>query len=202
MRSEKGMSHIVLVIVILVIILIVAGSVYVVNKLIKERKIESLETNMLQIQGKTKILQEEATMEKKDELLEGRKVENNENLQAIQKLLEENIISKDEEHYSKYYIIDELDLEEMKLTNIDIKDGYFIVNYDTLEVIFTDGMKIDGNMYYKLSDLEKFSEEKDKEKEEKDKKNDNTVDENTVEQEEKTEEQQEETSEEQSAEEE
>ena len=153
MESQRGISHIVLSIIVIVIALIIFTGVYFLIKYLQLKNIDSYQTNMLQIQGKVTIIAQEATMHDKEELLIGRKVEDKQEIEKIKSLLEDGIISKDEENFSKYYIIDGIELEEMKLENINIGNGFYIVNYDTGEVIYSDGIEYEGNIYYKLSEL-------------------------------------------------
>lgn len=156
MKSQKGISHIVLSIIVIIIAFIIFTGIFFLMKYQKLRLIDNYQTNMLQIQGKVTIIAQEANMQDKDELLIGRKVEDKQEIEKIKSLLEEGVISKDEEKFSKYYIIDGIELEEMKLENINIGNGFYIVNYDTGEVIYSDGIEYEGNIYYKLSELKKL----------------------------------------------
>ena len=56
-------------------------------------------------------------------------------------------------NFSKYYIIEKETLEEIGLQNINLKKGFYIVNYNTDEIIYSEGVKIGENTYYKLSEL-------------------------------------------------
>ena len=71
--------------------------------------------------------------------------------------------SEQEENFDSYYILQEQDLQEMGLSGIYFKrDNFYIVNYKTLEIIWTQGIKIGGKEYYKLSELEALEKEKNK----------------------------------------
>jgi hypothetical protein len=49
----------------------------------------------------------------------------------------------------------------MGLSNINIEPNeYYIVNYDNMEVLYTKGIKVGDNEYYKLSDFNNLSDEK------------------------------------------
>ena len=53
------------------------------------------------------------------------------------------------------------DLTTMGLSNINIEPNeYYIVNYDNMEVLYTKGIKVGDNEYYKLSDFNNLSDEK------------------------------------------
>ena len=67
---------------------------------------------------------------------------------------------------NKYYIIDKQSLNEMGLTDVKIREGCYIVNYSTGEVIYAKGVKIGENTYYKLSDIKEANAAKAVENEE------------------------------------
>lgn len=163
MKSQNGMSYLMLVICIIIIATIITIIGYFTYKQIEEGNLENYETNMLLIQGKIKVLSQEATIQKNEELLKGRKVSDSLEEEQIKKILENGVISQEEESFSKYYIIEKLNLEEMGLNSIELEEGsYYIVNYDTDEIIYTNGISINGKVYYKLSELKKFKEDKEK----------------------------------------
>ena len=159
MKSQKGMGHLMLIICIAIIILFVLGCIYVVKESIEKEKIETFQTNMLLIQGKVKVISQEATIQKNEELLIGRKVGDNIEDEQIKKLLDNQVISQEETNFSKYYILEKSHLEEIGLSNIELKEGYYIVNYDTDEIIYSIGIKKGKEILYKLSELEKLNEE-------------------------------------------
>ena len=161
MKNEKGMSHITLIIVIILIAFLIFASIYFIRILNQKGKIAYFETNMLQIQGKVKILSEEDNMDKDTNKLKGRKIEENKDIEKVRQLINDGIISEEEEKFSRYYIIDNFDLEQMKLDNIYLDNGFYIVNYDTEEVIYSEGIEVDGDKYYKLSQLKEL-DKKDK----------------------------------------
>lgn len=154
MKNQKGMGHLMLIISILIIIIIIVGIGYLVKTQIDKENIETYETDMLLIQGKVRVLSQEATIQKNEELLKGRKVEENLETEEIKRLLENNVISQEETNFSKYYILEKVNLEEMGLNQINLQEGYYIVNYDTDEIIYSNGIQIDGNRYYKLSEIQ------------------------------------------------
>jgi len=158
MKSEKAMGNVTLFISIVIIILIVGAILYGGYILIEERNIENYQTDMLMLQGKVKILSQEAIMEKKDELLKGKKVSENIEDENIKRLIENKVISQEEEEFEKYYIIEPVNLEEMGLSNIAPSEGFYIVNYDTDEIIYSNGIVLGKETYYKLSQIQKRNE--------------------------------------------
>lgn len=160
MKNQKGMGHITTTICIVIISLLVLGIAYNVQDKYQEEKAQNYETDMLLIQGKVKVMGQEATIQKNEELLKGRKVSENLEDEEVVKLLENKVISQDEEKFSKYYILAKENLEEIGLNGIELNEGYYIVNYDTYEIIFTKGVSIEESTFYKLSELQAQDESK------------------------------------------
>ena len=159
MKSQKGMGHLMLILCIAIIILFIVGIGYIIMQNMEKEKIQTYETDMLLIQGKIKVTSKEATIQKNEELLKGRKVSEAMEEEQIKKLLENNIISQEETSFSKYYILEQSNLEEMGLSNIKLEEGYFIVNYDTDEIIYSNGIKVGKDIYYKLSELKELNKQ-------------------------------------------
>jgi len=159
MRSQKGMGHLMLIICIAIIILFIIGIIYIAMQSIEKEKIQTYQTDMLLIQGKVKVISQEATIQKNEEFLKGRKLSEALEEEQIKNLLENNIIAQEEKSFSKYYILEKTHLEEIGLNTIELKEGYYIVNYDTDEIIYSKGMKKGKETLYKLSELEKLNEE-------------------------------------------
>ncbi len=154
MKNQKGMGHLMLIICIAIIILVVIGIIYILRENIQKEKLETYQTDMLLIQGKVKVISQEATIQKKEELLKGRKLSDSLEEEQVRKLLDNNIIAQEETSFSKYYILEQSHLEEIGLNNIKLQEGYYIVNYDTDEIIYSNGITIGENTFYKLSELE------------------------------------------------
>lgn len=153
MKNQKGMGQIMLILCIIIIIVVIVGIIYFALEGLLKEKMETYETDMLLIQGKVKVLSQEAIIQKNEEVLKGKKLEDNIEEEKIKELLEKQVISQEESNFSKYYIIEKETLEEIGLQNINLKKGFYIVNYDTDEIIYSEGVKIGENTYYKLSEL-------------------------------------------------
>ena len=65
----------------------------------------------------------------------------------------ENGVIDDQE---KYYLLSQEDLNSLGLEKIEIEDGY-VVNYETDEIIYVSGFKLDDTIYYKLSETKNIS---------------------------------------------
>lgn len=158
MKSQNGMGLLMLIICIAIIILFVIGIIYMLRETVQKEELETYQTDMLLIQGKVKVISNEATIQKKEELLKGRKLSEAIEEEQVKKLLENNIISQEETSFAKYYILEQSHLDEIGLNNIKIEEGYYIVNYDTDEIIYSKGITVGEETFYKLSELEKQNE--------------------------------------------
>lgn len=158
MKNQKGMGHLMLILCVIIIILIAVGAIYYFFMQLEKQIIETYETDMLLIQGKVKVLSEEAVINKQEELLKGRKVSDSLEDEEVKALLENGVFSQEEEKFSKYYILEKANLDEMGLGAIRLEKGYYIVNYDTDEVIYSKGIKVGENTYYKLSEIEELKQ--------------------------------------------
>ena len=153
MKSENGMSHIMLLLCIILMILAIGAIIYFTQIKYEEEKIETIKTDMLMIQGKIRILSEEVIMKKEGSDYKGKKVIDNLEDEIVKKLIDSNVITQDE----NYYILEAEDIKQLGLMNNKIEK--VIVNYETCEVIYPNGFTIDKNVHYKLSDFKIINEE-------------------------------------------
>jgi len=161
MKSEKGMTFLMLIILIIIIVVISIIAIFFVWQNYEKEEFESIRTDMLLIQGKIKVLEESSVAKKDESIKKGTKLNEMEEDNNIKMLLDKQIISKEEENYDNYYILNKDNLNEIGLNSIKVKEGnYIIVNYKTDEIIYTQGITIDNNQYYKLSEINKIKEEK------------------------------------------
>lgn len=74
----------------------------------------------------------------------------------INEFLSKNIVTQEE--YEKYYLLNSDSLTAMGLGELINKySGYFIVNYEVYEVIYTNGYENSNGLWcYKLSELNKM----------------------------------------------
>lgn len=155
MKKQDGVTLIALTITIIVIIILAGISSHFGVELIREAKLQDLETNMLLIQAKAKDAVEEVNFQKsnvtdeatinqiKSENLIGTKIIENEEIKSI--AIGTGVI--DEAKIGEYYYLKPEHLQTMGLQNLqNVEDyGYFIVRYDIedvkVEVINTKGYK-------------------------------------------------------------
>ena len=164
MKNNKGITYIALILIVILIVSIGVASFFYIKDSFTEEKLETVRTNMLRTQAKLQILKENSIVNKDETILKGQKVTENRENEKVKEMLEKRIISEEEENFDSYYIIDENNLSEMGLSGIYFKNGnFYIVNYKTLEVIWTQGIVVENVMYYKLSELRNLKEEKSKE---------------------------------------
>lgn len=127
-------------------------------EILTKNNIEDINTDLLQVQAKVKVIKEQSVVKDDESILKGEKIKDSPNETVISLLnqLEENgIISEEEENFDKYYMWDKALLEELKLeVNLQENDK-IVVNYETLEIILPSGVEFEknGEKVYKFSEL-------------------------------------------------
>lgn len=159
-KKTNGITLIALVITIVILAIIVGVSVNVGGKLFNNVNLKTLDTNMLLIQAKVKVISEKNHFDENTPL-KGTKVADITNDSDINKLKSEGVINESEQTYQSYYLWNQDILNEEGLDSIELKNSEkYIVNYETEEIIYIPGYKhTDDKTYYKLSDLIRIQEE-------------------------------------------
>lgn len=153
MRKGYGRVYAGILFIILVIGIIIYGVLKYAKKEVDSEQFETIKTDMLLIEAKTSIVAQKVKIKEKNAKYIGNKIENDEN-EDIKKLEENGIIELKKEN--NYYILDDNNLDELELSVRNQKQGNYIVEYNSNEIIYTSGIKDkDGNILYKLSDIEK-----------------------------------------------
>lgn len=154
-RGQNGITIVVLVITVAIIGMIATVAITQGSNIIKKADLQTLNTNMLLVQAKEKVISEKNSFDEENNPLKGQQLNEISGSTAIENLKSQGIIQESEENYSFYYAWNQATLDELGLDSIELKAGtFFIVNYKTEEVIYSAGYKhTDGNTYYKLSDL-------------------------------------------------
>lgn len=161
-QNKNGITIVSLVITIVILLILVSITVYTGTGVIKQANLQTVNTNMMLIQAKTKTIAEQAKFYKDEEgnpdtsVYKGTNLsdENINNIisnkikEKINKLINDKVI----EDTSKWYLLSKEDLSSMGLEKIDIEEGY-IVNYEEEEIIFVKGFENEGNTYYKMTDI-------------------------------------------------
>lgn len=142
--------------VILLIALIAIGVVYYLKNEYNVEQLETIKTNMLLIEGKTKIIAEKVRIKEKDATYVGTKVEKESEDETIKELQEKGVIDLNAKNVN-YYILEKSHLEELGLSDIIMEDGMYIVEYTSNEVIYSKGIDIsDNTKVYKLSEIQEM----------------------------------------------
>lgn len=152
MKSNKGMGMVKLIVMILFITLIVATTVYFVRMKYHEVRIETIKTDLLQVQWKIKDYIDEQTVKGEEKQYLGIKLSEIRDDEILQDFFSNNILS--EEEYEKYYVLKDENLATAGLEITNYSDSYFIINYETYEVIVSKGCEYSKEeTLYKLSDI-------------------------------------------------
>lgn len=154
MKSEKGITYTKLLVIFAIVIVIgIVITAYILGMFRKE-SLEDIKTDMLLVQTKVKVLKGDSDINGDAIYLIGEKISSPEQPGEIISFLDTGIIPQ--EQYDFYYVVNQNCLNEMGLGEIKLKDGtYYIVNYNTYEVIYTQGYTDEyNNTYYKLSDIQ------------------------------------------------
>ena len=159
-KDTKGITLLALIITIVILAIITGVSLNIGGKLFNNVNLQTLDTNMLLIQAKVKVISEKNNFDE-NTVLKGSKVADISNDADINKLKNEGVISETEENYQSYYLWNQDILNEEGLDSIKLDKGEkYIVNYETEEILYIPGYKhSDDKTYYKLSDLIKIQEE-------------------------------------------
>ena len=159
MRHEEGKSSIKLIIAMIVIVILVILGVRYTIKFINSEKVKNFQYDMLLVKNKTEIYNAKHTLNKDENPLLGYQLTQLPEDININEFNDKHVIS--DEDYEKYYLLDSASLEKMDLSELANKyQGYFIVNYENYEVIYTEGYENKNGMWcYKISDLEKTQAE-------------------------------------------
>lgn len=163
MKSNKAMGYIPSILIIVIVALLVASSVYFIRIKLNEEYIETLKTNMLLIEWKAREYVDTKKASKEEIVYIGTKVSEMRENQLISNIINDNVISEDE--YEKYYVLTDDNLQELNLEVTNEEGSYYIINYDTYEVIITKGcIYKEGETLYKLSDIKRGEKVKVEEK--------------------------------------
>ena len=155
MKTRKSLvaTYAKIILVILIIVAVIYGVGRVLNREYNNEEYKTVKTNLLLIQGKTKVISEQLAIEEERVTYISTEIKEKQNDAKIQNLINNNIINIESEN-NIYYCIDNNNLEELGLGDIQVED-YFIVDYKQNDVIFVNGIEDkEGNLVYKLSDME------------------------------------------------
>lgn len=159
MKNQEGVTLFALIITVIIIMVLASVTTYMGIESLDKLRLQTISTNMLMIQIKCKSYAEKAAFSNDTSELKGTLLStvledsSSEEYLEVNKLIENGTISTDDEYYDKLYLITPEDLVEMGL-EIETNGAYYIVNYHTEEVYYTQGYEINDITYYKLSELQ------------------------------------------------
>lgn len=156
MKKQNGMTHIALVFWIIVIIVVAVMAVRLFTNENNKRLLTNMTTDMLLLQGKVKVISQENAMAKEERPLIGEKVADNLEDEKVKKLIDNGVLNTEAEDFDKYYIIN-----GPTLSSLNIYDGlngeYYIVNYQSYEIIYTKGIETEEKTLYTLTEILEYS---------------------------------------------
>lgn len=151
-RKSVVLTYVKIFIVLVIIAAIIYAAVQFFGTKYNEEEFETLKTDMLLIQGKIEVVSQKVDIEEENAEYIGTSIKENKEDEKIQNLINNNIIDIDSKK-SKYYCINNDNLNELGLENVRV-DDYYIVDYENNEVIYINGIKNEnGDTIYKLSDM-------------------------------------------------
>ena len=158
MKKEYIIPYVKSFVALVIIIAVVLIAYYFAKTGYENEKIETIKTDMLLVEAKIKMIEEEVNMKKKGVSYIGTKASEMEEDEEIKKLVENKIIDLTSKKHN-YYVLTQENLQELELTEVKLENGYYVVDYKTEEVILTEGVSDkEGNILYQLSDIKKISE--------------------------------------------
>lgn len=138
--KKKGFLNLKLIFIILIVVIIGIGLIFFIKYTYKNQSLQTLSTEMLQIQAKIKILNE-------------RNKVNNTKEYIGEEATDEELKKVNIENSEKVKILTLDNLKKLELPEIQ-KDKKFIVNYENEEVYYIDGYKTkEGDILYSLKDI-------------------------------------------------
>lgn len=147
MKKENGITLVATAIMVLVMGILATVTIYYATPVVKNTKLQNLNTNMLLIQAKAKTIGENAKFNNDETKYIGQKLSEVTSNEKVTNLVNNGVV----ETTGNVYLLTEEDLGKLGLSNVDYEAGY-IVNYDTDEVIYVKGFEHEKRVYYKLSE--------------------------------------------------
>lgn len=159
MKSNTGRGYIKTLILTIIIIICAVSGLYFIKMQYHKAKIKTIKTNMSLIEFKASEYINKQKAEGKEEInYAGTKLSDLKDDTIVKQLKDRKVIN--EEELEKYYLLSDENLAELNTKFENEKDSFYIVNYETGEVIFSAGCQLeDDKILYKLNDIEKLDNE-------------------------------------------
>lgn len=201
MKKENGIGMVAVILCIIIIIAVITTIVIIIKGIYKDIDEKNIKANMLLIQGKCKVIQDNSLVKKNQDDYVGTKLSefkdiddigeaNNENKdeQEQEQNDEQNSETNSEENksenenkdenkkegiieqfkkidllpvsdFDKYYVLTDDDLQKLNLDFKNEEGAYYLINYETSEVIITKSL----NGIFKLSEMSTDEQEENNE---------------------------------------
>lgn len=156
MKSEKGLTFIATIVLVVLIAIAVGVVVYFTKNEVKKEQSEGIKTQMLRVQARVQKISHDYTLDKKDEILVGTKLQDMKEEQVVKEFLDKELFNPDEKN-KKYYVLNQENINELELENVVLEDDtYYIVEYTASDVYYTKGYDDEnGETHYKVEKEEK-----------------------------------------------
>jgi len=156
MKSEKGLTFIATIVLVVLIAIAVGVVVYFTKNEVKKEQSEGIKTQMLRVQARVQKISHDYTLDKKDEILVGTKLQDMKEEQSVKEFLDKELFNPDEKN-KKYYVLNQENINELELENVVLEDDtYYIVEYTASDVYYTKGYDDEnGETHYKVEKEEK-----------------------------------------------
>lgn len=154
-RKESGITLLTLVITVVILGILTAVTVKEIGELMGKVHLETISTDLMLVQAKAKVIAEKVNFNDDESLLKGQQINEITNNEKLNTLLALGVINESEEHFDDYYMWNQETINELDIGITDLEESeFFIVNYETEEVIYSEGYEYtDGVTYYKLSEI-------------------------------------------------
>ncbi len=133
MKNNKGITLIALIVTVILLAILAGATIKMGLGITSTAKFENIETQLLLIQSKVKIMSQDLVIgEIEESELKGTK--------------------QDSGEYMGWYLLSQSDLNDIGVEKAKAEDGYY-VNYDTDDVAYSKGISLEGNTFTKLSNI-------------------------------------------------
>ena len=132
-REDKGITFIALILTFILLAIITSVSVSMGMNFMQSAKFENIETYLLLIQSKSKVMADKIAIGELDaDEIRGEKQESGE--------------------YAGWYKLSQGDLNEIGVNKAKAEDGYY-VNYENLDVAYERGITLDDILFNRLTEI-------------------------------------------------
>ena len=154
MKNNRGITMIALILTIIIMLILASITVNIGTSEIEKAKLEDLKTTMLSIKGRVKIIVDKLAFEDTFDNT-GMLAYDDATLYTSNIPGELKVIL--EEDTSNLYIWDQTAMENNNITDVEItEEDFFIMDYETKEVYYSQGFEYNDEVYYSLTELQEL----------------------------------------------